>query len=75
MPAFGFGVGDFIATAGLVWKLYQALDESSEGSKLFHQAQLELSAFHGVLLQLQTLMASGVVFSEEQVTRARTALN
>lgn len=47
VPAFGFGVGDFVAVASLLWKISQALSETSEDTKLYREFQLELSAFQG----------------------------
>jgi hypothetical protein len=63
-----------MAMTGSVWKLSQALDDASEGFKLFREVQLELAAFHGVIVQLQNLVANGAVLSEEQADRSRKVL-
>jgi hypothetical protein len=59
-PAFGFGVGDFITVAGLIWQLCQSLDSASEDSKIFRDIQFELFAFNGVIFQMQQSIANGV---------------
>ncbi|OQE08259.1 hypothetical protein PENVUL_c010G06890, partial [Penicillium vulpinum] len=74
IPSFGFGVGDFVAVASLVWKISQALSDVSEDSKLYRELQLELSAFQGVFIQFQQAIVDGVVLPQDQVTRVKTIL-
>ncbi|KUM56572.1 hypothetical protein ACN42_g10641 [Penicillium freii] len=74
VPAFGFGVGDFVAVASLLWKISQALSETSEDSKLYREFQLELSAFQGVVVQFQQAMPNGPILSKDQVTKTRNVV-
>ncbi|KAH0545424.1 hypothetical protein FGG08_000565 [Glutinoglossum americanum] len=75
MPVpFGFSVGDFVAVAGLVWKLCQALDESSEDTEEFRKVQLELLSFHSAIIGLEQLICTGAILSEEQVARIKNVL-
>ncbi|OQE45001.1 hypothetical protein PENCOP_c002G03614 [Penicillium coprophilum] len=53
VPAFGFGVGDFVAVATLVWKLSQALSETSEDSKLYRECQLEFQNMQHLQQQMR----------------------
>jgi hypothetical protein len=68
MPVpFGFSVGDFVAMAGIVWRICQALKESSEDSAEFRGVQLELQSFHRALLSLDRLLRGGIVLPEDDI--------
>jgi hypothetical protein len=73
-PAFGFSVGDFVAVATMIWKISQALSSVSEDSKLYHELQLELSAFQGAFVQLQQAVVNGATPPPDQVTRTKEVL-
>lgn len=64
--AFGFSVGDLVAVTTLIWKLYKALSDASEGSKIFHDVQVELFAFNGIIIQLQQSIRNGGALPEEE---------
>lgn len=68
-PAFGFGVGDFVAVASAIWQLCQALDDSAEEAKLFKDIQLELFAFNGMILQLQQSVLRSAKLADEVADR------
>jgi hypothetical protein len=52
---FGFSLGDFVATVGVIHKATQALRASSGAQGQFHQAIADLEAFEGVLRKITTL--------------------
>ena len=64
-PAFGFGVGDVVAVTTLIWKLCKALSDASEDSKIFRDVQVELFAFHGIVVQLQQSIRNAMALPEE----------
>ena len=65
-PTFGFSVGDFVTVATLIWKLCNALNDASEDSKIFRDVQVELFAFHGVMVQLQQSIRNAVALPETE---------
>ncbi|KAJ5929029.1 hypothetical protein N7454_006877 [Penicillium verhagenii] len=73
-PAFGFGVGDFIAVATLVWQISQALSNASEDSKLYRELQLELAAFQAVFVQFQKAVVHDTALPQDQVNQTREVL-
>ncbi|KAE8452606.1 hypothetical protein EG329_013865 [Mollisiaceae sp. DMI_Dod_QoI] len=72
MVPFGFGVGDFLAVAGLVWKLCQTLDEFSKDANDFRKVQLELLSFHSAILSIERLLSTNATLSEEQIEQLRS---
>ena len=72
MVAFGFGVGDFLAIAGLVWKLCQTLDEFSEDANELHKVQLELLSFRSAILSIERLLSTDITLSEEHIAQLRS---
>lgn len=69
MVAFNFSVGDFLAVAGLLWKLCQTLDEFSKDAKELHKVQLELMSFHSAILSIERLLSTDVTLSEEHTAQ------
>jgi len=72
MVPFGFSVGDFLAIAGLVWKLCRTLDEFSKDANDFHKLQLELLSFHSAILSIERLLSTDVTLCEEQAAQLRS---
>jgi hypothetical protein len=74
VPAFGFGVGDFVAVATLIWKISQAVSDASKDSKLYRELQIELSSFQEVFVQFQQGIVNGAVIPQDQVVRTKIVL-
>ncbi|KAJ5934240.1 hypothetical protein N7466_003787 [Penicillium verhagenii] len=73
-PAFGFGVGDFVAVATLVWQISQALSDASEDSKLYRELRLELAAFQAVFVHFQQAVVHDTALPPDQVNQTREVL-
>ena len=53
--SFGFSVGDFVAAAGLAYKLVVALSESSGSSMEYQQLIQDLGCVHRTLVQVEQM--------------------
>lgn len=72
---FGFSVGDFIAVISLTIKICEALGDSSNALKEFHNARQELKDFNNVIEQLQKSVFDGTPISEQNIARVKEVLD